>query len=187
MNKEPGSTNIMVSLDLELNKEGQQTTDIIQIGYCVFDCVTGTILDKGCLDVNSGKTLNPFIINLTGITQEQHDKGEPLAEAYSQLKAVCLRHNAMRMITWGMGDHETLKRQLNIEYPEWIFGRGYWDTKKIYQAYRMANQLTIQSGLSKSMSKVGLQFQGRKHNAEADSFNTMKMFIKMLELLKEKK
>lgn len=183
----PGNTNVMVSLDLELNKQGNHTTSIIQIGLCIFNINTRVLIDNACLYVNSRETLNPFIVNLTGITQTQHDNGISLLDAYSQVKSICNRYGALRMVTWGSGDHETLKKQLNIEHPEWIFGRGYWDTKKLYQSYRLANQLSIQSGLSKSMAKMGLQFKGRKHNAKDDAINTALMFMRMLELMKEKK
>ena len=91
-------------------------------------------------------------------------------------------------ITWGGGDSQELLGQLTANNPEftgWCFGRRWLDAKSIYVSYRLANGLPIQGGLAKSMTKVGLKFEGQKHNALDDSENTFRMYCTLLWKMKQ--
>lgn len=177
---------VFTSIDLEMN---QPSKKIIQIGACVGNITTGKILDKLSIFVNPNESLNPEIIKLTGITQDDVDGGTTLLNAYEALKRFHKEHNSfINPITWGGGDSNELRDQLLSENPdvnlEWCFGRRWIDTKTLFVSHRFANRQPIQGGLAKSMLKVGLRFQGRKHNATDDSVNTFHMYSKMLELIK---
>ena len=58
------------------------------------------------------------------------------------------------------------------------------DTKTLFVSWRFANGKPIQGGLAKSMLKVGIKFEGRKHNATDDAVNTFRTYVRMLQLLK---
>jgi len=176
---------IFTSLDLEM---AQPSCKIIQIGACVGNIRTGEILEKLSVFVNPNEELTPFIINLTGIRQEDVDNGYTLEEAYGILKEMHVRHKSfVNPATWGGGDNQELFKQLKTENPNfegWCFGRRWIDAKTLFVSWRFANGRPIQGGLAKSMLKVGLKFEGRKHNATDDSVNTFHMYRRLLELLK---
>ena len=48
----------------------------------------------------------------------------------------------------------------------------------------MAMDAKTQSGLAKSMVRLGLKFEGTKHNAMDDATNTFYIYRKLLEELK---
>lgn len=182
---------IFTSLDLEM---AQPSKKIIQIGACAGNIVTGEILEKLSIFVNPNEQLNQFITDLTGIKQSDVDSGTTLQNAYEILKRFHLRHNSfINPIVWGGGDNLELFEQLKLENTnltfeslEWCFGRRWIDVKTLFISWRLANGQPIQGGLAKSMLKVELRFQGRKHNATDDSINTFHMYCKMLNLMKNK-
>ena len=167
----------------------QPSGRIIQIGAVVGDIDTGKVIDRFSVIVNPNEQLSEFIIGLTGITQDQVDEGITLEEGYWQL---CEFHRQyasfINAITWGGGDIEEIKKQMHNEYgfdstPGWPFGRRWIDAKTIWVSYRIAKGEPIQGGLAKSLTKVGLAFKGRKHNAQDDAENTFYMYCAMLKLL----
>lgn len=181
---------IFTSLDLEM---AQPSGNIIQIGACVGNIRTGEILEKLSVFVNPKEPLSQEIIDLTGIKQQDVDSAGTLVEAYNQLREVHVKHGSfLNPITWGGGDSECLMTQLLYQksigpetgFSGWCFGRRWIDTKTLFVSWRLANGQPIQGGLAKSMLKVGLRFEGRKHNGLDDAVNTFHMYRKMLELLK---
>lgn len=189
---------IFTSLDLEMN---QPSKKIIQIGAVVGNIETGQVLDKLSIFVNPKEKLAKNIMELTHITQEQVDNGVTLEEAYYQLRAFHEKHSSfINPLTWGGGDSQEILNQLTkplsykllvffklkdpIEFA-WCFGRRWIDVKTLFISWRFGNRKPIQGGLAKSMLKVGLQFQGKKHNALDDAENTFRMYSRMLELKKD--
>lgn len=178
---------IFTSLDLEMN---QPSGKIIQIGAVVGNIRTGEILDRFSMHVNCNEILNPEIIKLTGITQKQVNSGVDLLEAFRQLRELHLKHGSfINPITWGGGDAQEIKLQLEYEFVKeaigsWPFGRRWIDVKTFFVGYRIANEEEIQGGLARAMTKVGLKFEGRKHDAQDDAENTFRMYIRMLSLFK---
>ena len=186
MDKERKPIEIFTSLDLEMN---QPSGIIIQIGAVVGNISTGEILETLSIFVNPKEQLSEFIIGLTGITQAQVDNGVTLEEAYLKLREMHLRNKSwINAVTWGGGDTKELLDQLGMDQEDenWCFGRRWIDAKTLFVSWRIANGQPIQGGLAKSMLKVGLRFQGRKHNATDDSVNTFLMYRAMLEKLKDK-
>ena len=186
-----------LALDLELN---QPSNKIIQIGACVGDIETREILDTFSVFVNPNEELGycnggendgKTITDLTGITQSDVDNGVNLREAYLQLLDFSKDYNCfINPVTWGGGDSEEIRRQLyedpnNSDIP-WAFGRRWIDAKTLFVSWRFANGEPIKGGLARSMLKLGLQFQGRKHDAEDDAINTLLVYFKLLDLLKGK-
>lgn len=180
--KEP--IEIFTSLDLEMN---QPSGKIIQVGACIGNVSTGKILDKLSLYVNPMENLRQDIVELTGITQFNVDSGLSVEGAYVKLKEMHEMYDSfVNCITWGGGDSKELLEQLRLENTdiEWCFGRRWLDTKTLFVSWRVANKKPIQGGLAKSMLKVGLRFQGRKHNACDDAVNTFHMYCRMLSMIR---
>ena len=177
-----------MALDLEMN---QPSRSIIQIGVAVGDISTGNIKESKSLIINPHEAINPYIEDLTGINQEMVDAGMSLQDAYVQIRDMHAASGSfINPLTWGGGDAEELRQQLkNSEFyseDSWCFGRRWIDVKTLFVSWRLASGDPIQGGLAKSMTKVGLAFQGRKHDAEHDAINTFYMFNKMLKIIKRK-
>jgi len=167
-----------VSLDLEMN---QPSRKIIQIGIVYGDMNTGVIWEKQSIYVNPGESLNPYIMKLTGVTEAHIQNAPTLASAYVQIQAAMKRHGPCRNpITWGGGDSEAMRVQMELNENEYLFGRRWLDTKTIFQAWCQSQGKPVQAGLAKAMSKMGLQFKGRKHDALADAMNTFHFYWFML-------
>jgi inhibitor of KinA sporulation pathway (predicted exonuclease) len=92
-----------------------------------------------------------------------------------------LRHGSFcNPITWGGGDSLCLRDQLGLAEERFLFGRRFFDVKTLYQSYQLSQGQKIANGLSKAMAKMGLNFKGRKHTADADAENTFVFFCHML-------
>lgn len=177
---------IFTTLDLEMN---QPSGKIISIGAVVGDISDGRILDRLHVFVNPEEKITEYITNLTGITQEDVDnKGVSVNSAYAQLEKLHLNYLAFRnCLTWGGGDiKELLSQSGRGTEGNGAFGRRWIDVKTVFISYCLANDLSVQSGLSKSLTKIGLQFSGKKHNALSDAENTFRMYCELIKRMKQK-
>jgi inhibitor of KinA sporulation pathway (predicted exonuclease) len=176
-----------LSLDLELN---QPSNLIIQIGAVAGNLKTGEVVGRLSVFVRIPEPLNPYIVTLTGITEEMLEKeGVDLLDAYQQLKRFHEAHLChTNPITWGGGDSREVQEQLLTLYPNvfdkerYLFGRRWFDVKTTFQDWCFSQDIKMQGGLAKSMTKLGLAFRGRKHRADDDAYNT---FVLKHELLKK--
>lgn len=176
---------IFTSIDLELNKDGNKTTDIIQIGAVIGNVHTGEILETLRLYVSIPTPLDPFIIQLTGITSTILDKqGTSLLEAYYKLREAHIKHNSHKMlIQWGSGDERELKEQLldvGMPIEQWEFGRTYFNVKQMCQEIALSKKQTLQGGLKKHCNKFNVTFEGPAHDALNDAKGTFDLFCHLL-------
>ena len=175
----------LTSLDLELN---QPSGKIIQIGAVVGDTETGEITQRLRIYVDPGEPIAPFITELCAITQDQIDQqGIPLDDAYKLLKEFHLKYSTfMNPITWGGGDSQEIKEQLSpASADDWCFGRRWIDAKTLYVSQTIAKENRVYSGgLSGSLKRLGLKFDGRPHDAQDDAENTFKIYHHMLYLIR---
>lgn len=175
-------TEIFLALDLEMN---QPSGKIIMIGACIGNTGTGEILETLRCYVKIDEPISPYITTLTNISEDDlESKGISLQEAYLELKKMHSKHDASPMvIQWGDGDVRKLKQDLfpnGILPKDWIFGYRAIDVKTVYQSFCIANAMKLQSGLAKSLTKMGLRFIGTKHDACDDAINTFKIFFCLL-------
>jgi len=171
-----------LALDLEMN---QPSGKIIQIGFA-YGGKEG--IYKKAYFVNPEEELTEFIVGLTDIKQTDVDAAPTLPVVWKQIcdeylstlqPTVCGRF--LNPLTWGGNDVAEIFKQLGHEEGRSHFGRRYVDVKTIFVAWRLANDNHFQGGLAKSMTKVGLAFEGRKHRADDDALNTLRMYLKLLE------
>ena len=76
---------------------------------------------------------------------------------------------------------ETLRQHLGLEHDRWLFGRRWLDVKTVYIAWCHARGKEGFGGLSSSMKKLKLKFEGRAHNAAIDAWNTFRMYRALLQ------
>lgn len=168
----------------------QPSGKIIQIGAVVGDVGTGEIVEELSIFVNPKECLSQYIIDLTGINQKDVDLGLPLLSAYEELKKIHSKYQSfINPICWGGGDSLELLNQIKLENPnfkdaDWCFGRRWVDVKTVFISYRLGNKNKFQGGLAKSMTKLGLKFQGKKHNAKDDAKNTFLMYCELIKRFK---
>jgi inhibitor of KinA sporulation pathway (predicted exonuclease) len=152
----------------------QPSNKIIQIGACIGDLNTGIVEAKFNRYITIDESVAPFIEQLTGITDNRlATEGVSLQSAYSSLKTIVNSFSGSlecNPITWGGGDSGLLHQQLGEV--EWVFGRRWLDIKTLFQWRQMRKGEKPQAGLAKAMTKCGLRFQGRKHDALDDAINT---------------
>ena len=176
---------IFTSLDLEMN---QPSGRIIQIGVSVGDLTTGEKLGAFERLIDPEESIDPRIVLLCGITdQDISSKGISLAEAYQELQDFLLPFSEVRQLnplTWGGGDSITLRSQARVQDERWLFGRRWIDVKTVYTAWQHSQGREAIGGLSTSLKRMGLKFEGRPHSAEADAWNTFRMYLKLQSLLK---
>lgn len=184
-----------ISLDLELErpnsenqcKDSQLTEErIIQVGYVIFDDITGEHLKEVCREVNIRVPLSSFIKKLTGISDEQISNGTDLHNIITELHKDRSQFDASRkLLTWGSGDQECILKEL-VRF-DWKFGRSALNVKHLFQTWAEANDISSSGGLKKSMNKIGIKFEGTAHNALTDAINTAKIFMVLKNKLKDAK
>jgi inhibitor of KinA sporulation pathway (predicted exonuclease) len=174
---------MIVSIDLELNQPSKR---IIQIGAVVGDLTTGNVVDRFSIFINPVEALSPEIVKLCGIKQSDVDSAPDIKEAYRQL-TIWLKpyagQRSLNPLTWGGGDSEDLRQAVGVDREDratWVFGRRWIDVKTVFIAWRTAHQRPGDGGLAKSMTKLGLAFQGHRHNALNDAENTFAVYIALL-------
>jgi inhibitor of KinA sporulation pathway (predicted exonuclease) len=123
---------LLVSLDLELNQPSRR---VIQIGAVIGNIRTGEIVSRFDSKVSPDEELSPAIAELTKINQEEVDVAPKLREAYESLKRWLepfAGERVLNPITWGGGDTEALREQLQLDRERWLFGRRWLDAKTLF-------------------------------------------------------
>lgn len=161
----------------------QPSGKIIQIGAVIGDLSSGVVIDRFDRFITLEEPLNPAITKLTGIVSADLNRGISLPQAYGELSEFHRKYQPFcNPITWGGGDSAELRKQLDGAYQSWIFGRRWIDAKTIYQSHCIARGKPLQGGLARVMTKYGLKFKGKKHNALDDAENTFLLYFEMLKM-----
>lgn len=163
---------------MEFNQPSQT---IIQVGVVIGNLTTGEILDRYQECVYTEEQINPYITQLTGINQDDVTLGKFLPEIYEDLKVLHDKYNCFRnALTWGGGDSDYLRKGLGLDEDNFLFGRRWIDAKTLFVSRCFASDQKHQSGLAKSMSRLGMKFIGTKHQAEDDAYNTFLIYRRLL-------
>jgi len=176
-----------IALDLEFNQPSQT---IVQIGAVLGHLPSGAVHARFSCFVNPQEPLAPRISTLCGITPQALEIAGSLSEAFEQLKAwrqPFVPEVQRNPLTWGGSDSETLRQALSLDAEHYLFGRRCNDVKTLYTAWCHAQGRTSQGGLATSMKKLGLMFEGRKHDALYDAANTFRMYCALLQTFEHQK
>lgn len=174
----------LTCLDLEMN---QPSKKIIQIGAVIGDTSSGIISHRIRIYVNPKEPITQEISQLCDISQQQIDEqGVSLEEAYIQLREFHKNSDFINPVTWGGGDSEELYEQLDpLIREDWCFGRRWIDAKTVAVTRMiLRDDKVFSGGLSTTMKRYGLKFQGRAHDAQIDAENTFRMYNHMLYLMR---
>ncbi len=174
---------LIVSLDLEYNQPSQR---IIQIGAVIGNLMTGEVVDRFSGFINPGEALNPEIEKLCGISLHDVDSAPDILEGYQLLVAWLKPYadqRSLNPLTWGAGDSQDLREAVRIDGKDrlaWPFGLRWIDVKTVFTSWRAAHNRQWVGGLGRSMTELGLTFQGRRHNALDDAENTFVTYVALL-------
>lgn len=182
-----------MSMDCEYNQPSGKT---IQIGAAIFNAKTGLELDRILIHINPNEPLNPEIIELTGISEQDAQAGTTIQEAYEELARFHAKHKCFRNpLVWGSGkwnDSDHIWREYRASLgpgardsdgiTENFMGLRVLDVKTIYQSVQIYRNSQHGGGLVPSMTKMKLDFEGQAHNALADARNTFKMWFHLVKI-----
>ena len=172
---------VYLSLDLELNTNGQETDEICEVGIAIGS--PGNIFLRDSKLIKIKKPLHPKTTEITGITQDDVDGGIELKEVAEWLSNLIDTHKPfVNPVIWGMGDATELLTEFNnngISFP--YFGRRIIDVKHFFLFVEAANGRALSGGLRSAMGKHKLQFIGNPHRAENDAYNTLRLFFHLLQ------
>lgn len=149
----------------------------------VGDLHKGSIIEEFDRKIVQECPLSDYIKELTGLTDNDLNQGTDLKTAVYELEALIKRTKTCRSpVVWGNGDLRALKAQSGAQ--ELGHTHREIDLKTIHQFFNLANSGSMRGGLSASMEKWGLTFQGRPHDALRDARNTFYLACQMAKRLK---
>jgi inhibitor of KinA sporulation pathway (predicted exonuclease) len=177
----PIRENFYLSLDLELNTNGQETDEICEVWIAIGS--PGNIFLRDSKLIKIKEPLHPKTTEITGITQEDVDGGIELNEVAEWLSNHINTHKPfVNPVIWGIADATELLtefRNNGISFP--YFGRRIIDVKHFFLFIEAANGRALSGGLRSAMNKHKLQFIGKPHRAENDAHNTLRLFFHLLQ------
>lgn len=174
-----------LSLDLEMNKDDKDNlTKIIQVGIAVGNIYQQDAIKTYSWFVDPKEKIHPFITDLTGITDDMViNNSTTLPEIAEQIKSIVSEFNTfVNPVQWGGGDAEMLLKEfaeagVNVDF----FGRRVIDVKTFYLFLEITNGRSPAGGLSSSMGKYKVKFEGKPHRADVDAFNTLRFFFHLIQ------
>lgn len=156
-------------LDLEMN---QPSGNIIQIGAACYDIKQDKIISTFLETVNPGEKLSEYIIDLTHISQASVDEARPLDEVARSFSEWATGVGVGNLLaSWG-SDYNYLRQRVPSQYFTWT---RFLDLKQMSTVFQAILPSRKGGGLTSQMNKVGLQFEGRQHNALTDAINTVRL------------
>ncbi len=173
-------------LDCEFN---QPSKKCIQIGALVYDLSNAQCVDIFDTYVNPGEPLNPEIVELCGIHEHDVKNAPTIKQAFEELRWFHAKHKVFQNpIVWGSGvsnDSLALWNEVGETYEANFMGWRVLDAKTLYQSMVLLDGGSYAGGLEKSMKRLGLTFQGAKHNAVTDARNTFTIWYYLVKKMRE--
>ena len=161
--------------------KGEQS-EIIEIGICTLNLnslepgPTHSILVKP-----QRSKISPFCTGLTSITPQLAAQGILFNEACARLRCEFATQNGL-WTSWGHFDRRMFERQcrnFNVDYP---FGPQHVNLKKRLAILLRgsAKGKPRQIGLMRAMEMMKLEFEGAKHRAGSDAWNTARLLAAII-------
>lgn len=180
---------VFAALDLEME---QPSNEIIQIGVSfIFRGPLGDRYIKENFYVTPTEPLSEFIKNLCGISESDFDRTKTRKQCFQEfvdyMNEMYKTHPDMfhEFVVWGQGDVSTLYTQMESEdvFLGGVSGRRSLDVKSLIQYRGLVNNTKVarKMSLKSAVYKHKLEFSGSSHQAADDAYNTLKLFIKLLD------
>jgi len=153
-------------------------SEIIEIGLTVVDLAAGARLARHRILVRPARSaVSAFCTELTGLTQQEVDRGVGFAEACRLLTAE--HHAGARpWISWGDYDRHQFTRQCRAARTPYPFGRRHTNAKAVFTD---AHGLRKRPGMAQALEIAGLPLEGRHHRGEDDAWNIAALVLHLAE------
>ncbi|MEV7123338.1 3'-5' exonuclease [Kitasatospora griseola] len=153
-------------------------SEIIEIGLTVVDLGAGTRLARHRILVRPVRSaVSRFCTELTGLTQQEVDRGVGFAEA-CRLLAAEHRAGERPWISWGDYDRHQFTRQCGATRTPYPFGRHHTNAKAVFTE---AHGLRKRPGMAQALEIAGLPLEGRHHRGEDDAWNIAALVLHLAE------
>jgi inhibitor of KinA sporulation pathway (predicted exonuclease) len=155
-----------------------QESDIIEIGICLLNVMTGQRIKKQSILVRpEHSTVSEFCTRLTTLTQAQVAQGVSFYEACQRIQ----QEYKTRDRTWASyGDYDRVQFQRQCErtgvaYP---FNRTHLNVKNLLA---LALNLSHEVGLDRGLQLVDLPMEGTHHRGHDDAWNIAAILAHLLD------
>jgi len=148
------------------------TSEIIEIGVCVLDALTGEIRKpQGIIVKPRHSKISPFCTELTSITQEMVDEGVSFEKAIKMLR---MEYGTTKRMMGGYGnyDQKMLATECDRHGIKPPFHPTYLNISAMATLKLKAGK---KLGLKNSVDLFGLQFEGRQHRGVDDAVMASKV------------
>ncbi|WP_035844900.1 3'-5' exonuclease [Kitasatospora azatica] len=152
--------------------------EIIEIGLTVVDLTTRQRVAKHRILVRPKRsTVSRFCTELTGLTQQEVDRGLGFAEA---CRLLAVEHQGWERpwASWGDYDRLQFARQCQATGAAYPFGTRHTNAKAVFAA---ANGLRRRPGMAQALELAGLPLEGRHHRGEDDAWNIAALVLGLAE------
>jgi inhibitor of KinA sporulation pathway (predicted exonuclease) len=174
----------IIFIDLEatcwasVEEQGDQVSEIIEIGACMLDLKTGLPeRKKSYLIRPRHSTISNFCTELTSITPELiKSQGIPFGDAVNKLKKD-FGPTTRTWASWGYYDKAEIERECvrhNIPYP---MGRNHINAKNLYA---LKHGLSNELGMIAALQHAGIPHEGTHHRGDDDAWNCAKLLWTVL-------
>ena len=150
--------------------------EIIQIGYCMIDMESLSIENPGCIYVKPTRSkVTEFCTQLTGITPKQASKGMTFHAACRNLE----RKLGSRRYAWaGWGEEcNSFKRDCEFHHTIYPFNSTFVDLS-VWFTFNFG--LEPNQGLDFALKHFHFEFEGRRHDGQADAWNQARLLRSMI-------
>lgn len=157
---------------------GQQS-EIIEIGACLLNVVTGQIEGKRSILVKPTRSkVSPFCTQLTTLTQEQVEEGILFSQACTILET---DYSSKQRVWASYGDYdrrqfESQCASFGVPYP---FGAEHINIKKLFAAQTNWKK---QVGMAQALKKLNLPLEGTHHRGHDDAWNIARILAVLMGL-----
>jgi len=157
--------------------QGEQRSDIIEIGACFLDAQTGKVSQKTSYIVKPAcSTISEFCTELTTLTQEDVNRGIPFVDACNKFAKEFGTKNRV-WASWGDYDRNHFQRDCDFYKANYPFGPRHINAKTLFS---LVHGLPKELGLAKALEYCGFEFKGTQHRGHDDAFNIAKVLWKTL-------
>ena len=158
-------------------EQGDQISEIIEIGACLLDVKTGAITNKTSYLIRpTHSTLSKFCIGLTSITPELlKTDGIPFQDAVNKMSKEFGVNKTWA--SWGNYDQRKFREDCafkNVPYP---FKQTHINAKNLFALRKgMAREV----GLAEAVRICGFEFEGQHHRGHNDAFMAAKVLWEII-------
>ncbi len=158
-------------------EKAANTSEIIEIGVCVLNVLTGEIRKPAGLIIKPRQSkISPFCQELTSITQAMADEGISFEDGLGILRSDYGVGNRM-MAGYGNYDKVMLARQCTNYGVKPMFGPTYLNISAMVTLKLKANKRV---GLKSALNRLGLKFEGTPHRGVDDAVQAARVLWEII-------